>query len=354
MIKNKLLYLNLSVDSSDTSLGFVETWISNFLNDFDKIDVITLNKSMGAESLSDKLKIYGINQDSSHSKIKKFLKLRNIIKNLTRQNNYDVCFSHMSPLLSILVKLFCVKNIQHNILWYTHPKPKELSKKIILLTSLLINDRVVTASNSSFPYKGKKVSVIGHGIDYKLFYSVRNSIPNNNFLILSRITKTKNIELSIDSFLKSKFCQNTITIIGDPVTQEDIKYKNYLINKYSAQNNVIFKGKVPHKNLPSLLKDYSFHINSTAKGFYDKSVLETLSAGLFNFYSNQDYNKHFNSKVTPLCYFPSTEESLILKLNTVFDKNNENLIEIIKMGQLSVGSEDVETISKRILSTIEN
>ena len=179
-------------------------------------------------------------------------------------------------------------------------------------------------------------------------------MPNSNFLILSRITKTKNIELSIDSFLKSKFCQNTITIIGDPVTQEDIKYKNYLINKYSAQDNVIFKGKVPHKNLPSVLKDYSFHINSTNKGFYDKSVLETLSAGLFNFYSNPDYNKHFNSTVTPICYFSHTEESLIQKLNTVFDKNKEDLIEIIKLGQLSVGNENVETISKRILSTIEN
>ena len=56
MIENKLLYLNLSVDSSDTSLGFVETWISNFLNDFDKIDVLTLNKSIEAESISEKLK----------------------------------------------------------------------------------------------------------------------------------------------------------------------------------------------------------------------------------------------------------------------------------------------------------
>ena len=108
--------------------------------------------------------------------------------------------------------------------------------------------------------------------------------------------------------------------------EEDIKYKNYLINKYSAQDNVIFKGKVPHKNLPSVLKDYSFHINSTNKGFYDKSVLETLSAGLFNFYSNPDYNKHFNSTVTPICYFSHTEESLIQKLNTVFDKNKDCLL----------------------------
>ena len=85
-----------------------------------------------------------------------------------------------------------------------------------------------------------------------------------------------------------------------------------------------------------------------------KSVLETLSAGLFNFYSNPDYNKHFSSNVTPLCYFSRTEKSLIQKLNTVFDKDKEDLIEIIKSGQLSVGNENVETISKRILSTIEN
>ena len=31
------------------------------------------------------------------------------------------------------------------------------------------------------------------------------------------------------------------------------------------------------------MNNYSFHINATPSGFYDKSVLEAISAGLFNF-----------------------------------------------------------------------
>ena len=62
----------------------------------------------------------------------------------------------MSPLLSLIANLYNQDKTTISILWYTHPKPKELVKKIILYTSLLMNDKVVTASESSFPYFSKK------------------------------------------------------------------------------------------------------------------------------------------------------------------------------------------------------
>ena len=63
------------------------------------------------------------------------------------------------------------------------------------------------------------------------------------------------------------------------------------------------------------MNNYSFHINATPSGFYDKSVLETLSAGLFNFYSNTDYNKLFSENMIKFTNFKLNNSSLTDVLN---------------------------------------
>ena len=44
MNRKNLLYLNLSVDEKDVSLGFAKTWTNQFSKNFDNVDIITLNK----------------------------------------------------------------------------------------------------------------------------------------------------------------------------------------------------------------------------------------------------------------------------------------------------------------------
>ena len=44
MNRKNLLYLNLSVDEKDVSLGFAKTWTDQFSKNFDNVDIITLNK----------------------------------------------------------------------------------------------------------------------------------------------------------------------------------------------------------------------------------------------------------------------------------------------------------------------
>ena len=354
MNKKKLLYLNLSTNEKDVSLGFSNTWISKFSIVFESIDLITLNKATNNQNKFKNVNIYGISESENLSKIAKFLKLKKIIKDLTKKNEYSICFSHMSPLLSLIAKLYNQDKKTISILWYTHPKPKEITKKIILFTSLFINDKVVTASKSSFPYFSKKLNIIGHAIDYDLFLNKINNISSKNFVILSRIAKSKNLEIIIDSFLKSYFNQSSITIIGEAVTTEDRVYKSFLIKKYKKNNNVIFEGMVPHKELPNKLKSFSYHINSTPPGFYDKSVLETLAAGIYNFYLNDDYDKHIDPEFIKYTKFSSTEYSLTDLLNSVYELNEETILDIILYAQNSISAESVETISERILSTVES
>ena len=201
-------------------MGFAKTWTDQFSKNFDNVDIITLNKPV--ENIEyQNVKIYGIAKDNKSTKFNKYKQIKNIIQKLTTETKYDLCFSHMSPLLIVLTRIYSkTKNIP-KVLWYTHPKPKELSKRAILLLSLFFSNKVVTASNSSFPYKSKKVNVIGHAIDYELFESKRNNLLNKDFIILSRISQSKNIELALDSFLNSKFKNNLITVVGDSVTTQD-------------------------------------------------------------------------------------------------------------------------------------
>jgi glycosyltransferase involved in cell wall biosynthesis len=353
MNRKNLLYLNLSVDEKDVSLGFAKTWTDQFSKNFDNVDIITLKKPV--ENIEyQNVRIYGITKDNKYTKFNKYKQIKNIIQKLTTETNYDLCFSHMSPLLIILSGIYSKNRNIPRVLWYTHPKPKELSKRIILQLSLFFSNRVVTASNSSFPYKSKKLNVIGHAIDYELFQSRRNNLLNKDFIILSRISKSKNIELALDSFLKSKFKNNLITIVGDSVTSQDKEYKKFLENKYKNNDNVIFKGKVPHNNLPTILSNYSFHINATASGFYDKSVLETLSAGLFNFYSNTDYNKLFSEEMITYTNFKLNNASLTDNLNAVYDLKEKTLLEIVKLGQKNASNESIRTIFDRVITTIES
>ncbi len=102
------------------------------------------------------------------------------------------------------------------------------------------------------------------------------------------------------------------------------------------------------------MRSYSYHINSTPPGFYDKSVLETLAAGIYNFYLNADYDKHFDSKSLKYTKFSSKQNSLTDLLNSVYELSNNKILEIVSFAQNSVSKESVENISDRVLSTVEN
>ena len=187
-----------------------------------------------------------------------------------------------------------------------------------------------------------------------LYDDVRENLTNKDFIILSRISQSKNIELVVDCFLNSKFKKNLITIVGDSVTSKDEEYKEFLVNRYKNNDNVFFKGKIPHDNLPAFISNYSFHINATPSGFYDKTVLETLSGGLFNFYSNTDYNKLFSDESILFTNFKLNDLSLTKNLNSVYDLEEETLLKIIKLGQKNASNESIKTIFNRVLTTIES
>ncbi len=345
----KILVLNIATDAKDTSLGFAISWLNVFSDNYSEVDVITLNKG-DTSNLSDNINIYEV---VNKTKVGRFISFIKILNKMTKNKNYSFCLSHMSAILILIsFPILKIRKIR-SVLWYTHKGPKNLFKKLILLKALLLSSNVITASKFSFPYKNKKVYPIGHAIDYKAFYKKIESFSKKDFAIVSRVSKSKNIEESIKGFLNSNAsASSSILIIGGPLTNEDRDYYEYLINKYKDNKNVSFIGPVPHSELVNYLKNISFHINNTDKGFYDKSVLETSVNGIINFYKNIDYDKNIPIEYQEVLKFDGSSNDLSNKISSVFKLNQNEFLKIIEHSQEEIKNESLDTLVKRITRVI--
>ena len=340
---NRLLYLNLAIDTDDTSLGFATGWLKEISKNYDKVDVITLRKG-SVPHISENINIYG--PEASKRKFKKYFYLYKTAKYLLKVNSYEKCFSHMSPISLLVISSLLKKYNIKSILWFTHPGPSFGLKKLILYSTSKIVEQIITASNTSFPFMSNKVEVIGHAVDLSLFKKETVNFQFKNFLILSRISKSKNIEMSIDSFLDSDFKFQNLDIIGGPLNLKDKNYFNHLKEKYKEYTNINFIGKVSHANLPKILEKYDVNFNAAGEGFFDKSVLETLSIGIINFYRNPDFNSIY-LKYSENFNF-TDKKDLTIKINKLNTYNNDQMIEIFDglRGELQIHS--LKTLSTRL------
>ena len=349
MKKEKILIFNISTDSNNTSLGFAVNWINQLSEYYIEIDVVTLNKG-ATHMLNDNINVYS---HDSINKITKFIEIRKTIKNLLKNNEYKFCLSHMTTSLTLVSStIFKFNNLQ-SILWYTHKGPTTFIKKIVLYLGALFSDRIITASENSFPLRFKKVTSIGHAINYEDFYRSRINTESKDFLILSRISRSKNIDESIQGFLNSVYGESqSITIVGGPLTKQDVEYESYLKDKYSVYSNIRFAGSIPHLNLSKYIDKTRFHINNTPMGFYDKSVLETLSGGIINFYMNSEYDKNIHPEYINILKFDGTKDDLTKSINLISKLEKDLLLEIIQFSQEKVKDESLKTLHHRILKVI--
>ena len=351
----KVLILNISTDSTNTSLGFAISWLNAFAKKFDEVHVISLSKGSNDE-LEKNVVVSSV--DNELGRISKIINLYKLINNLTKSNKYEFCLSHMSSLMVIISSPILKMRKIKSVFWYTHKGPNDFLKKIFLLKASIYSNKIITASKNSFPYKRffnnkRKLHVIGHAIKFDEFFRKINSFDEKDFVIISRISKSKKIDESISGFLNSeKGSSHKLSVIGGPLSSEDEKYYQNLKLKYASHENISFLGSMPHKNLINEISDFSFHINNTEEGFYDKSVLETMSHGLVNFYSNSDYDDLLPEEYRDKFKFDGTPESLSKKITDIGNLKIDEINKIISFSQSKLEKQSVNNLVERVLTII--
>ncbi|RDX33019.1 glycosyltransferase family 1 protein [Candidatus Actinomarina sp. HD9-500m-PIT-SAG01] len=351
----KVLVLNISTDSKNTSLGFAISWLNAFAKEFDEVHVVSLSKG-SYDELEKNVIVSSV--DNNRGRIAKVIYLFKLISKLTKSNKYEFCLSHMSSLMVIISKPILKIRKVKSIFWYTHKGPDDYFKKIFLLKASIYSNKIITASKNSFPYKGffnnkNKLHVIGHAIKFDEFFRKIESFEIKDFVIISRISKSKKIEESISGFLNSKKGSNyKLSVIGGPLSSEDKIYFERLKLKYASHANISFLGSMPHKDLINEISDFSFHINNTEKGYYDKSVLETMSHGLINFYSNSDYDELLPKEYRDKFKFDGTPESLSDKITDIDNLKIDEINKIINFSQSKLEKQSVNSLVERVLTII--
>ena len=124
------------------------------------------------------------------------------------------------------------------------------------------------------------------------------------------------------------------------------------LNKYGSHENINFLGSIPHKNLINEISDFSFHINNSEKGFYDKSVLETMSHGLLNFYSNSDYDDLIPEEYRNNFKFDGSPESLSNKITDIANLKIDEINKIINFSQSKLEKQSINNLVERVQSII--
>ena len=195
----KVLVLNISTDSKNTSLGFAISWLNAFAKKFDEVHVISLSKRSDDE-LEKNVVVTSV--DNELGRISKIINLYKLINKLTKSNKYEFCLSHMSSLMVIISSPILKMRKIKSIFWYTHKGPTDFLKKIFLLKASIYSNKIITASKNSFPYKRYfntkgKLNVIGHAIKFDEFFRNVSSFDEKDFVIISRISRSKKIDESI-------------------------------------------------------------------------------------------------------------------------------------------------------------
>ena len=352
---NNLLILNLGKDTHDTSLGFTQTWIEALSKEYSTTDVITMR--LGKSNLSKDINVYFINENQTKlSKIRQYIKIQRTFKEVLRNKHYKHCFAHMSPLLLLIGKFYLWKRKIKTTLWFTHPGPKLSIKKFILLAATMLANNIVTASNNSFPYKVKKLKVIGHGVDFSRFEKT-NKKQIKKFLYLGRISSSKHVEVIIENFIRFNAShQNnfSLTLIGGPLNKEDENYLSKIKKSIGDNQNIDFLGKIPHKELKKIVSKFDCNINLTGTGFFDKAVLETLHAGLINICYNEDYKQFFSSDYQDKLFIKSNLNELEKIFETVVALNQNEIESIIKDASGNLNKHSLLTLPKRLMNVFND
>lgn len=274
----KLLICTQVLDKDDPAyFGFFHGWVAEFAKHCEKVTVICLRE--GTHVLPDNVRVYSLGKENGRPLFGSAAYAVRFISLAWRLRlDYDSVFVHMNPEYLILMGWFWRLRNTTSVLWYLH---KSVDLKLRLGT--FFADHIVTASKESFHLPSRKVVIVGHGID-PLFDQVRRSKGDRlRILTWGRLSPIKRIERMISAVqaLDEGGTRVQLTVVGAPARPADAAYLQEL--KSLAQKRpgtVLFLGGVQHREIPALLSQADVSLNLSDTGSMDKSVLESLMAGI--------------------------------------------------------------------------
>jgi len=326
--KMRILLFNLATDADDPIWGFTTEWINALAKHLEFINVISMQ--VGKVKVAENVKVFSVGKEKGYNKFYRTIEFYRKLLYILKIDKISVCFSHMIPIFSILaapiLKIKCIPLIT----WYAH---RQLSLTLKLAHHL--SDKIVSISESSYPYYHDKFIALGHGIDTNLFTpSYKEPEEPPLLLYVGRISPIKDLSTLIEavSFLRNKNYKIRCSIVGTAPPQHK-NYMSKIVNKVrnlGLDNVIEFVGAVPHSEVINYFQKCFAHINcSPPDHSLDKAVLEAMACGKPSLSSTKGFEPTMGQWADKLIFNYKCPQDLANKLEFLLTMSNENLL---KMG----------------------
>ena len=332
----RLLILTQKVDIKDSALGFFHNWIKEFSKNFETLEVICLQK--GVSDLPENVFVHSLGKEEGRSRVKYIWRFYRYI--WQRRKQYDAVFVHMNQEYVLLGGLFWRLQGKRLIFWYNHTRGGILTK-----IAMLFADRVCHTSPFAFTSGTKKSVKMPAGIDVEIFKPSHEVQRNSHkILYVGRIAPAKKVHVLIDAveILNKEGIDFTLNIYGSALDKDQEYLGKLKETSFDIRDKkVFFHGAVPNIETPKIFNSHLIAVNLTAKGNYDKSVLEAASCGAIPLVSSEA----FSGVIPPELFFKEDDSrDLAEKIKMVMNMNEDDREELRTILRKNV--EEKESLEK--------
>jgi len=299
----RLLIFNLATDLDDAVLGFTSHWIRALAQRVDFIHVITMRT--GRVEMPQNVRVESIGKEKGYGKPRRVKEFYSVLWRVLRDEQIDICFSHMLPLFTVLgAPLLKARRIPI-VTWYAHP-----TVTWTLRACHLVSDQMVSSIATAYPYKRDKLTAIGQGIATDIFSPIDDDLRAEPPIILcvGRLSPVKNHPtlVSAAALLRQFRSQPfRIVIVGGPATANDDRYVRSLdtqIKRLGLSDLVTIEPAVPMHQLPAWYRRCTVHVNMSPTGFGDKVAWEAMSCGKPCLVANEGFRETLGDYSAALIY----------------------------------------------------
>lgn len=150
----------------------------------------------------------------------------------------------------------------------------------------------------------------------KLNTKPKKNNSNFKFIMVCRLDKNKNVEIPIKAFLRLKFVNSSLTIIGDG---PEFKY----LKQYEFEKKITFLRNVPRKKMLDLLSKSDCIICSSFNETFGVGLIEASNYGLPIISSNCEGPSDIVNKNNGILVFKNDVKSFSSAMNFMISKKHK-------------------------------
>lgn len=314
----RLLIFNLVTDLDDVALGFTTLWIRALAQRVDFIHVLTMRTDR--VEMPQNVRVEFIGKEKGCGKSRRVKEFYSLLWRVLRDDQIDICFSHMSPLFTVLGAPLLKAMRIPIVTWYAHP-----TVTWALRASHLVSDQMVSSIATDYPHKRDKLTPMGQGIATDIFSPINDDLRAEPPIILcvGRLLPVKCHQTLVSAAALLRQFHSTpfrIVIVDGPVTSNDELYVQSLharIKGLGLGDLIAIEPAVPMHELPAWYRRCTVHVNMSPTGFGDKVTWEAMSCGTPCLVANEGFMDTLGNYGADLTYHYGDPNSLAERLHWI-------------------------------------